>query len=135
MDFFLLFSIDTESIYTKIFCSFLKEYGKEFTMEFKVKLMGKPELVSLQAVLEEYQLTNILTVQQAQAILKERKLELFPHAQLLPGLYFLFFFFFFFCYYLQYYCCCCSGCCCHSAVVDDDKKASHFLTCVFRSSL
>jgi len=63
----------------------MREYDKEFTMDLKVNMMGKPEKDALKFLIDEEGLSDVLTVEQISDAVKRRKIDLFPHARLMPG--------------------------------------------------
>ena len=75
--------IDTERIYTEIMQRIGSKYGKKFTWEIKVKMMGMPGLPSAQVAVDEMGLP--ITAEEFLSQAKEHKQELFPHCKILPG--------------------------------------------------
>ena len=59
------------------------KYGKTFTWEIKVKMMGMPGLPSAQIAVDEMGLP--ITAEEFLSQAKEHKKELFPHCKILPG--------------------------------------------------
>ena len=80
----ILLSVDTEKIYTDVTQAFVGPYGKTFEWSVKVKLMGKPELVAAQTLVDELQLP--LEAEEVNQRLKEETFKQFPFAPILPGL-------------------------------------------------
>jgi len=76
---------DTEAFYTEVQTEILKKYGKEFTWDLKVKMMGKKSMESARILVEECNLEGILS---PEAFLKQREEmlhALFPSTKLMPG--------------------------------------------------
>lgn len=72
-----------------MFSALLNEYGKEFTMDLKVRMMGKPENVTLKLLIDEHELADKISMEQLKDILKERKIELFTKIEMMPGISFI----------------------------------------------
>ena len=74
---------DTERIYTEVMSRIGAKYGKKFTWEIKVKMMGMPSLKSAQKAVDEMELP--ITAEQFLDEAKIHKQELFPQCNILPG--------------------------------------------------
>ena len=74
---------DTERIYTEVMSKIGAKYGKKFTWEIKVKMMGMPSLKSAEKAVEEMELP--ITAEQFLEEAKIHKQELFPQCNMLPG--------------------------------------------------
>lgn len=75
--------IDTEHLYTDIIQGIVGKYGKTFTMDIKVKQMGRKEPEAAKVVIESLDLP--LTVDQYLQMSHEQQEKLFPSVELLPG--------------------------------------------------
>jgi len=75
--------LDTERIYTEIMQRIASKYGKTFTWDMKVKMMGMPGLPSAQLAVSEMGLP--MTGEEFLSKAKEHKQELFPHCNIMPG--------------------------------------------------
>ncbi|XP_058966898.1 pseudouridine-5'-phosphatase [Pocillopora verrucosa] len=75
--------LDTESIYTRVTQEILDPYGKTFDWSVKSKMMGRSPMGAAQVLVEELQLP--LTSEEFVELSKEKLLQLFPSAPLLPG--------------------------------------------------
>lgn len=63
----------------------LKKYGREFTWELKVKMMGKKSMESARILVEECQLQGILSPEDFLKQREEMLHALFPSTKLMPG--------------------------------------------------
>lgn len=77
------FILDTEIIYTRVTQKILEPYGKTFDWSVKSKMMGRGSLEAAKVLVDELQLP--LTAEEFVKISKEKLLEQFPSATLLPG--------------------------------------------------
>lgn len=84
-----VFILDTEIIYTRVTEKILEPYGKTFDWSVKSKMMGRGSLEAAKVLVDELQLP--LTAEEFVKISKEKLLEQFPSATLLPGEYFILF--------------------------------------------
>jgi len=75
--------LNTEHIYTQAYQHVASQYGKTFTWEIKVQLMGRPGKAGAQMAIDLMDLP--LTPDEFIDALHQQKQELFPTAQLLPG--------------------------------------------------
>eukprot|EP00794_Sanderia_malayensis_P010857 gene10857-12012_t len=75
--------IDTERIYSEVMQRVVGNYGKSYTWDLKVKMMGSPGLIAAQVAIDELQLP--ITAQQYLDEGEVHKNELFPHCNLMPG--------------------------------------------------
>lgn len=75
--------IDTEHLYTDIIQGIVGQYGKTFTMDIKVKQMGRKEPEAAKVVIESLDLP--ITVDQYLQMSHEQQEKLFPSVELLPG--------------------------------------------------
>ncbi|XP_048746881.1 pseudouridine-5'-phosphatase-like [Ostrea edulis] len=74
---------DTERMYTVIVQNIVGQYGKTFTMDIKVKQMGRKEPEAAKIVIDTLDLP--LTVDQYLQMAHEQQEKLFPTVNLLPG--------------------------------------------------
>ncbi|CAI9719879.1 pseudouridine-5' [Octopus vulgaris] len=75
--------LDTERIYTEVTDEICSEYGKKFTWEVKVKLMGQRERDAAKIIIDELQLP--LTVDECIQKVSVLQKKAFPNVPLLPG--------------------------------------------------
>ncbi|CAF1127961.1 unnamed protein product [Didymodactylos carnosus] len=75
--------LDTESIYTECLQKMLTPYGKNFTTDMKVKMMGKSTLEAGQLLIRELELP--MTDDEFLVKSNELYIEAFPDAQLMQG--------------------------------------------------
>jgi pseudouridine-5'-monophosphatase len=75
--------IESESIYDKIIDGIAKEYGKSYTEECKIKVLGTPEVDTARIVVNELGLP--ITPEEFLETYKKRQLEELAHPPLLPG--------------------------------------------------
>lgn len=76
---------DTESIYTVTTQEQVEKYGKNFTWEVKGKLMGTSEREGWSILFRELDLVGKADMDKMMAETRQRREELFPTCQLMPG--------------------------------------------------
>lgn len=84
--FFCLYLTDTEKFYTVVQERILARFGKTFDWSLKAKMMGKKAIESARIFVEELGLDGLLT---PEGFLEEREemlQDLFPTAELMPGI-------------------------------------------------
>lgn len=74
---------DSEPLYSKIFQRILDAYGKTYTWEVKLKLMGRQAEETARTMVEEYDLPIIW--EEFAALTKEHALQMMGDVELLPG--------------------------------------------------
>ena len=77
------FILDTETIYTRVTQEIVKPYGKVFDWSVKSKMMGRSKLKAAEVLVEGLQLP--LTAEEFVELSREKLMEQFPSAALLPG--------------------------------------------------
>lgn len=75
--------LDTETIYTKVFTTMFSQWGIDFTLPFKLKLMGRSAIETASICVNTFQLPVTLEEFQNQATTLQ--LEAFTNCSLLPG--------------------------------------------------
>ncbi|XP_053153388.1 pseudouridine-5'-phosphatase-like [Hemicordylus capensis] len=75
--------LDTEPLYTIMFQDICSRFGKNFNWEIKSLIMGRQELVGLEIIRETLQIPA--TKEEMQDLMKQKKEELLPKTQLMPG--------------------------------------------------
>lgn len=75
--------IDSESINIQVISEIARNYGKEYTVETRMKLLGCPEKASATIAVEDMQLP--ITPDQFIAAYREKCSELLKHVKLMPG--------------------------------------------------
>jgi len=75
--------INTEDLYTKALSTFCRKYGKEFTMEIKMKQMGRKTEESARVLIDALNLP--CTIEEYKRDLRAYQRECFSEAELLPG--------------------------------------------------
>lgn len=75
--------VDTEDLYTIAFQNIVSQYGKDYTFDMKMKLMGTQAHESASILVSELNLP--LTPDQFMEACKEQYLTLFPDTSVLPG--------------------------------------------------
>lgn len=78
---------DTENVYTQVISEIARSYGKQYTVETRLKVLGTPEMMTAKVAVEEMQLP--VTPEQFLNIYKPRCLELLTNPNLMPGILFL----------------------------------------------
>lgn len=74
---------DSESINTQVISEIARTYGKTYTVDTKMKLLGCPEKVTARIAVEDMQLP--ITPEQFIAVFKEKCSDLLKRVQLMPG--------------------------------------------------
>lgn len=82
--YYALFFLDTEELYTIAFQNILTPYGKEYTFDLKLKLMGSQAHETAKKIVSELELP--LTPEEFMAKSKIQFEQLFPDTQVLPGM-------------------------------------------------
>ncbi|XP_028144793.1 pseudouridine-5'-phosphatase [Diabrotica virgifera virgifera] len=75
--------IESESIYDEIIGDIARNYGKEYTEECRVKVLGSPELDTAKIVVKELGLP--ITPEEFLVVYKKRQIKDLAHPPLLPG--------------------------------------------------
>jgi pseudouridine-5'-monophosphatase len=75
--------LDTETLYTQVYTELLAQWGKEFTMKFKLRLMGLSATESAALSIKEYNLP--VEPAEFQQMAMEKQLEAFKECSLMPG--------------------------------------------------
>ncbi|KAJ1903783.1 Pseudouridine-5'-phosphatase [Coemansia sp. IMI 209127] len=75
--------LDTEVIYSEVANKMLEPYGKTFTLETKIKMMGRDVKSATEILLSELELPHTFEEWDNEA--QRVKAELFPKAELMPG--------------------------------------------------
>lgn len=75
--------IDTEDLYTEAFQNIVSQYGKEYTFEIKLKLMGRQAAESAAILIDILQLP--ITVEEFLILSKKQYEVLFEDTKVLPG--------------------------------------------------
>ncbi|XP_049884945.1 pseudouridine-5'-phosphatase-like [Pectinophora gossypiella] len=75
--------LNTEDLYTVAFQNILSQYGKTYTFDLKLKLMGLQAHETAESIVKELQLP--LTPDEFQEESKKQFLKLFPDTKVLPG--------------------------------------------------
>lgn len=84
--FFCLYLTDTEKFYTVVQERILARFGKTFDWSLKAKMMGKKAIESARIFVEEFGLDGLLTPEGFLDEREEMLQELFPTAELMPGI-------------------------------------------------
>lgn len=75
---------DTESIYKKVFTTAVSKYGKKYTTDLQMKVMGSPETNSAHVLVTELNLP--LTSEQFLVEFKSLAAKLTANANIMPGI-------------------------------------------------
>lgn len=77
---------DTEELYTTAFQNILSKFGKDYTFELKLKLMGSQSHETAETVIKELDLP--MTVEEFLEESNNEFQKLFPDTEVLPGMLF-----------------------------------------------
>ncbi|XP_063223519.1 pseudouridine-5'-phosphatase [Bacillus rossius redtenbacheri] len=75
--------LDTERLYEKIHTELASKYGKTYTFETKIKILGTPELDSNNIIINDLGLP--ITAEEMAEYMREREQVLFPTVNTMPG--------------------------------------------------
>lgn len=75
---------DTESIYKKVFATVLSKYGKKYTSEMQMKIMGTPETNAVQTLIRDLKLP--VTPEQLAVEFKSHSSKVLVNCNLMPGI-------------------------------------------------
>lgn len=78
---------DSETINTQVISEIASTYGKQYTTDIKMKLLGTPEQVAVKIAIDEMHLP--LTPKQFADIFRSKCSDLYKNVQLMPGIYIL----------------------------------------------
>lgn len=76
---------DSENVYNQVISEIARTYGKEYTIDVKLKILGTPEPDTAKIAVEQMQLP--LTPDEFLSVYKPRCLELLQNPDLMPGIY------------------------------------------------